>query len=138
MECPRLSRELIDFVGKSTKTNSGEKMMMSARPLNLAVRHVAPQTPLHRNDSAIESQSRDYQPATSNPSLHMVLVLGTLTMQSCTPCKHPGPPYICSLMRNSVKPVDSSFIRLSWSLPAGGLLHIFPLNQTDSYGTFQQ
>lgn len=37
-------------------------MMMSARPLNLAVRHVAPQTPLHRNDSAIESQLVINQP----------------------------------------------------------------------------
>jgi hypothetical protein len=47
---------------------------MSARPLNLAERHVAPKTSLHCNDSAIESQSLDL-PATANPSIYIIAVL---------------------------------------------------------------
>lgn len=55
-------------------------MMMPARPLNLANRHVAPQTPLHRNDSMVESQSRD-EPATSNPSACIITAPCALAMQ---------------------------------------------------------
>jgi hypothetical protein len=55
-------------------------VVMPARPLNIAKRHLAPKTPLHRNDPAIESQSLDL-PATPNPSVYIIAVLGSTCMQ---------------------------------------------------------
>jgi hypothetical protein len=49
---------------------------MPARPLNVAERHSTPKTPLPCNDLAIESQSLDL-PATSNPSVYIIAVLGS-------------------------------------------------------------
>lgn len=99
-------------------------MMKSARPLNLAVRHVAPQTPLHRNDSAIESQLVIYyQPRQILRCVNdRCAGHSALTMQPCTPCKQPGLPYICRLMRHAVKANGyfiSSFGYLGLCRPTG-------------------
>jgi hypothetical protein len=79
--------------GNPRKRAQERRVMMSARPLNLAERHVAPKTPLHRNDSTIESQSL-HLPATSNPSVYIIAVLGSArdavmhTVQATRPVMH--------------------------------------------------
>jgi hypothetical protein len=93
-------------------------VVMPARPLNVAERHLTPKTPLHRNDSAIESQSLDL-PATPNPSVYIIAVLrcSMHTVQVTGPALH--------VVDAPVRQACPHSLRLSWS-STGGSLHLRP------------